>query len=62
MNKKCVEDLCNAIILQSVEDYRKETNKKKIKELEDFFLSDYFKKLTKISGKWLLYKLRKEKN
>lgn len=62
--------LANAIILKAVEDYRNALDgisydrrhpKAVIKEIEDFFLSDYFEMLTKVKGKYLIEELRKEK-
>lgn len=61
--------LANAIILQAVTDYRnallgygcacKKAESVKL-ECENFFRSEYFSYLTKVSGKYLIEKLRKE--
>ena len=61
--------LANAIILQAVTDYRnallgygcacKKADSVKL-ECEKFFRSEYFSYLTKVSGKYLIEKLREE--
>ena len=64
-------ELANAIVLQGVKDWRDavrklkkrpryEPAKKMKKECENFFLSDWFKVLTSVDGKYLLEKLQKE--
>ena len=62
-------NLADAIILQAVTDYRNALNGQSynykspetiIKEIERFFLSDYFDTLTKVKGEHLIYKLRQE--
>ena len=65
------ENLANAIILQAVEDYRgarhrvrmlpgQTESQKRIREVERFFRSDWFKALSKVDGKALLMKLKGE--
>lgn len=55
------EDLANAIILRAVEDYRETCYEPTLREIEQFFQSQWFMVLTKIDGKALLKQLRKEK-
>ena len=55
------QELANAIILQAVHEYRETMNQKTLSEIEEFFLSDWFEILTKIDGRDLLMKLRREK-
>ncbi len=55
------ENLANAIILRAVEDYRLAEDRRTLKEIEDFFLSDWFSVLTSLDGAALLQKLREEK-
>lgn len=63
--------LCNAIIEQAAKDFREAAGKLKkkpndtaaksrIRELQSFFLSDWFTELSDVDGKWLLKKLRME--
>lgn len=65
------EELANAIIIQAAKDYRRalirikrEPNdayaKSKIKDCEHFFISIYYEKLTRLDGKYLMNKIRKE--
>lgn len=64
------EDLANAIVVQAVDDYRKLirgklivntiTHKVSIKECEKFFSSEWCEILTKVDGKTILKRLRKE--
>jgi hypothetical protein len=67
--ERACQDFANAIVKQAVDDYRnalkgKGYNGKKpekiIKEIEKFFLSDYFKLLTKVKGEYLIEQLNKE--
>ena len=62
-------NLANAIILQAVDDYRDALNgisyhrlppESVIKEIENFFRSDYFHLLTKVKGEYLLDRLKQE--
>ena len=62
-------NLAAAIIIQAVNDYRNALdgvsyNHKPpeaiIKDVESFFHSSYYKKLTNIDGEYILQKLRKE--
>ena len=62
MNQKGIENLCNAIILQAVKDYRKACDDYARESIEHFFTSDWFKWLTDINGEWLLRELKKEVN
>ena len=61
MKRNGYEELANAIILRAVEDYRGTRYEPTLHEIEQFFLSPWFMVLTKIDGKALLDKLRKEK-
>ena len=61
MKRNGYEELANAIILRAVEDYRGTCYEPTLHEIEQFFLSPWFVVLTKIDGKALLDKLRKEK-
>lgn len=63
------EKLANAIILKAVDDYRKALGgvgygrlspDRVIKEVEAFFLSEYFEILTRVKGDYLIAKLKKE--
>ena len=65
------ENLANAIILQSVQDYREARKKLKkrpknedaklmVSDCEAFFRSEWFKALTNVNGERLLKKLREE--
>ena len=53
------EELANAIILQSVKDWRNGGEQEKA-EVERFFRSDWFACLTKIDPEFLLTNLQKE--
>ena len=68
-------DLANAIVQQAATDYRKALNGEGcgkgygyrppeyvIKEVENFFRSQYFRMLTKVKGEYLLEQLQKEHN
>jgi hypothetical protein len=64
-----LEELCNAIILQAVEDYREALKGKivgrrspeiVIRECERFFLSHWFEALTKVDGDALMRTIRQE--
>ena len=65
------KDIANAIIQQAAEDYREALNALKanpgdksakgdIVEIEGFFESGWFGRLTKVSGEWLKEALRRE--
>lgn len=67
------QELANGIVLRAVEDYRKaldgnvysknfghKSPEYIIKECEKFFRSSYFRLLTKVSGEYLIEKLRQE--
>ena len=65
------EQLANAIILQSVKDYRDALKKLKkrprydpakdmISEVERFFHSDWYRELTSVDGNFLIKNLRSE--
>ena len=66
------EELANAIIIQACEDYKRAYNcylrrngkakktEKQLAELEEFFLSDWYKKLTEVDGEELMKRLREE--
>lgn len=63
-------EICEAIILQAVTDYRKELKKlqrkpnkwiiEKIAEIEEFFQSKWFQDISPIDGVWLMERLRLE--
>ena len=55
------EELANAIIVQACKDYRLTDNEEELKEIEDFFHSDWFAVLTSLDPDLLITKLRKEK-
>ena len=55
------EELANAIILRAVQDYRETNYEPTLREIERFFLSQWFMVLTKADGKAILNQLRKEK-
>ena len=62
--------LCQAIVLQAVQDYRKVLRGEPVrpnvavvktkKEVEKFFESEWFKLLTKLDGAYLMRKLKEE--
>ena len=54
------DDLAQAVILQAVKDYRRVRGTAAAKELEQFFLSEWFCVLTRLDGAALLERLRKE--
>lgn len=65
------QNLANAIVLLAVNDYRKamktltlypkdRTLKFQIKQIEQFFRSDFYKLLTSIDGEMLISRLHKE--
>lgn len=72
--KECWEELCNAVVLQAVDDYRRLVKrllrtdddnkvarlKKRKRELETFFRSDWFNMFTTLDGKMILKKLQEE--
>jgi hypothetical protein len=64
-----IEELCNAIIIQAVKDYRealkgvtvgRQPRTKTIHELERFFRSKWFTCLTTLDGERLMERLREE--
>ena len=67
--KELYQPLIEAIILQAVRDYRNalagrgyngKSPEAVITECEEFFHSDYFSRLTKVSGQYLIDRIRKE--
>lgn len=69
--KETWENLANAVIIQAAKDYRiiarrlerfpaSEKSRKELRELEDFFRSDWFKLLSSVNGPAILEQLRKE--
>ena len=65
------EDLANAIIIQAADDYRKARKKlyknpddfiahEALKEIEAFFMSDWYKLLTRVDGLYILTRLKAE--
>ena len=55
------EELANAIVLQSVKDYRMTDDEKELEEIARFFRSGWFGVLTKVDSDLLIKQLRKEK-
>lgn len=63
MNEQGIENLCNAIILAAVKDYRTalaKRDKDTINQIERFFRSDWYRQLTKVDGEFLISKIREE--
>ena len=70
LNDKGITALCEAIVLQAVQDYRKALRGKQIrphipvyktiKDCEIFFKSDWCKMLTRVNGEYLMRKLQEE--
>lgn len=67
MNKEGVYEFYNAIILQAVKDYRAALSGEKverkdpvIKEIEEFFNSEYYKLLTNVDNEIIISKIREE--
>ena len=66
------EEIANAIIIQACNDYKKSYHRhlnrntivtvtdQELTELEDFFRSDWYKKLTEIDGECLMERLREQ--
>ena len=65
------EDLANAIIVMAAEDYKVayrqanilsvgKSSQRECRELERFFRSDWYKKLTTVDGEYLIKILRKQ--
>ena len=65
------EDFAQAIILQAVDDYRKSRRRVRqkpdqkeaqamIREVEQFFRSRWFRQLSDVDGRTILYNLRRE--
>ena len=60
------EDLANNIIIQAVKDYiralrsKRDDRDDRIRELEKFFRSEWFRVLTKVDGEMLISRLKKE--
>lgn len=58
-----IENLANGIIVQACKDYRaalKWDDKQSLVEIERFFRSKWYKRLTSIDGEYLIAELRKE--
>ena len=55
------QELANAIVLQTVKDYRLHDNEQELARIERFFRSDWFSVLTNVDPEILITKLRKEK-
>ena len=56
------ENLANAIVLQTVKDYRLTDDEAELAEIERFFRSDWFGVLTDVDPEYLIRRLRKEKD
>ena len=55
------QELANAIIEQTVEDYRKSKNHQERSMIKKFFLSEWFSVLTEVDGKMILRRLEGER-
>ena len=70
LNDSGVLNLCEAIVFQAVQDYRRALRGKRVskhttpsqtrKECEDFFTSGWFEMLTKAKGTYILRELQEE--
>ena len=63
MIEEAYETLANAVVLQAVKDYRyakKHSSGEGLKEIEKFFLSEWFIELTDVDGSIVLEKLQEE--
>lgn len=70
LNDAGVANLCDAIVFQAVQDYRRALRGKRVskhrtpaqtrKECEDFFTSSWFEMLTKAKGSYILQGLQEE--
>ncbi len=56
------QELANAIILQAFKDYRKTPLARVRGEVKSFFLSDWFRVLTNVSGQMIYERLEKERS
>ena len=54
------EELANAIILRAVQDYRETYYEPTLREIERFFLSDWFTVLSDANPDMILRRLRRE--
>ena len=63
------QEVANAIVIQATKDYRNalagrvyksKSPEEVVRECEEFFRSDYYSRLTKVSGEYLIEQLRKE--
>lgn len=55
------ENLANAIIMQTVKDYRNTTSHSEINSIERFFRFDLFSALTSVDPEFLIKRLREER-
>lgn len=64
-----LQDLCDAVIEQAVKDYRKalagkyveyKSPKDVIAECEQFFHSEWFSRISKVDGEYIVTEIRKE--
>ncbi len=55
------ENLANAIVMSAVVDYRMSNKRRELRDIERFFLSDWFATLTDADGRVILEKLKEEK-
>ena len=63
LNEDGCRNLADAIILQAVKDYRtalKHDERRRKREIEQFFRSGWFRLLTELNGEVLIRKLRAE--
>ena len=61
--ERAYENLANAIILQAVDDYREALEDNDIwliEALENFFMGDLYAILTKVPGKLIIERIRRE--
>lgn len=56
------EELANAIVLRAVKDYRAAKHPSARASIERFFLSGWFRELTRVDGEKLIADLRRERD
>ena len=52
------EDLVQAIVVRAAKDYKKDLKS----DIEEFFLSQWFRDLTSVNGEYIITELQKEVN
>ena len=61
--KRAFEDLAIAIIAKAADDYRdylRRGRKRRSKECEQFFKSDFYRILTRVEGRYVIQRIREE--